>query len=590
MLTTINEISQSRSIISAFGGYNHTENVGENQFYDMKNLTTDNYPALSSRKAREFVKRMDKPNALSYADNLCYVDGTELFYKSEKLFDVEDSEKNIVKMGAYLVIFPDKVCYNTDTDEYFPLEAHYAAHGTIHVEPSTYDGGLLSYSTDKPEEEDGSYWLDGTVLKVYSATYDSWIPVATSYVRISETVNGQFNAGFGDGFAEGDTVTMSGFGDGDLNGDFELYRCENGYMVIGSTPKNIAQDRLGQGAVCFDRTIPDMDFVIELNNRLWGCGKHEIYASKLGDPSNWRSYSDRADASYSVTVGSFGEFTGAVAFNGSALFFKEGAVISIYGTQPSDFTMHETSASGVEKGSSRSIATLNGTLYYKSKEGVMAYSGGIPVRISGALGGRYTDAVGGVTADKYYVSMMDTHGDYSLFAYDTVRDIWMREDGSRVMYFAGNAGTLYYIDCDGLHMISNRSGKTVCPSVLVNIRGRYVQLCPGMSCPGQVFEDEYSEDIEWYAETGDMSCELPDKKYVSSISVRLRTDKYMKIMIMYDGDGLWETIAEVNRGMKRTVSIPVRIRRCDFFRLRISGEGDFRVYSIARSIERGSSI
>ena len=83
---------------------------------------------------------------------------------------------------------------------------------------------------------------------------------------------------------------------------------------------------------------------------------------------------------------------------------------------------------------------------------------------------------------------------------------------------------------------------------------------------------------------------LPDKKYVSSISVRLRTDKYMKIMIMYDGDGLWETIAEVNRGMKRTVSIPVRIRRCDFFRLRISGEGDFRVYSIARSIERGSSI
>lgn len=585
MLSQINEISQSRDIVSAFEGYNHTENVRDNQFYDMKNLTSDSYPAISSRKKRELIRKMEKPNGLSYADNLCYVDGTKLYYMSDKVMDVSDSEKNIVKMGAYLVIFPDKVCYNTETDEYFDLEAHYSTSGTVHVEPSTYDGEQLTYSTSKPAETDGAYWLDGTALKMYSATYSSWIPVPTSYVRIYETVNGTFNEHLTDSFEEGDTITISGFEDEDMNGDLIVYKADKGYLVIGSLPKVITQTN-----VSFDRNIPDMDYVIELNNRLWGCHGHEIYASKLGDPTNWYSYQGLVSDSYSVTVGSFGEFTGAVAFNGNAVFFKEGSIISIYGTEPSNFVLNETSASGIEKGSSLSIANLNGILYYKSKEGIMAYSGGIPVRISDALGDRFRDAVGGVTADKYYVSMMDYSGSYHLFVYDVAKNIWMREDGSRIKYFASDAGTLYYVNDTGMYVIRKSQGKPACPSVIVSIKGNNVSLCPGMFCPAQVFGDDYLEDIDWYAETGDIACELPDKKYISKISIRFRTDETMKVEIMYDGDGVWEQIMNVNKTGKRTVSIPLRIRRCDFFRLRISGEGDFKIYSIAKSMERGSEI
>ncbi len=585
MLPGINEIPQTRDIIDTFAGYNHTDNVLEGQFYDMQNLSSDNYPAISARKKRDFIKKLEKPNGLYFADALVYVDGTEFYYNSNKVFDVEDSEKTIVKMGAYIVVFPDKICYNTETDEYFDLENNYISRATISVEPSTYDGEKLDYSIEKPAETDGVYWLDNTVLKVYSATYSSWMPVPTSYVRIYEHYSETRNELFGEGFEAGDTVTFSGFEDDDLNGDFIVYKCENGYMVIGSAPKVISQSD-----VSFSRLVPDMDYVFELNNRLWGCSGHEIYASKLGDPTNWRAYAGLVSDSYTLTVGASGEFTGACAYNGNAMFFKEGSVISIYGTQPSNFTMNETNISGVEKGSNLSIANLNGVLYYKSKEGIMSYSGGIPVKISGPLGERFMYAVGGVTADKYYVSMMNDQGNYNLFAYDTLKGIWMKEDGSRIKYFANDAGTLYYMTDEGLYVIKNRAGKTACPSVIVNIKGKDVSLCPGMFCPSQVFNDDYLKEVEWSGETGDFMCELPDRKYVSKITVRLQTDNHMTLYIQYDGDGVWERIMNINKTRKRSVTIPLRIRRCDFFRLKFEGEGYFKIYSIAKSIERGSEI
>lgn len=585
MLPGINEIAQERNVIDTFAGYNHTDNVQEGQFYNMKNLSADNYPAISSRKKREFIKRFAKPNGLIYADTLCYVDGKDFYYNSKKVFEVSDSEKQIVKMGAYIAVFPDKICYNTETDNYFDMECHYEALGAIKVEPSTYNGEELEYSTTKPAEVDGTYWLDGTVLKVYSATYSAWMPVPTSYVRLSNYIDHERNEDFGTGFEEGDTVTFSGFDDEDMNGDFILYKVENGYMVIGSMPKNIYQNGIN-----IDRTIPDMDYVIELNNRMWGCKGHEIYASKLGDPTNWRSYAGLVSDSYAVTVGSAGEFTGAIAYNGNALFFKEGTIISIYGTQPSNYTMTESNVLGIEKGSSKSIVNLNGVLYYKSKEGIMSYSGGIPVKISNPLGRRYTDAVGGTTADKYYVSMMDDHGDYSLFTYDTIKNIWMREDNLRIKYMTTNAGTLYYMTDEGMSVIKQKVGKSACPSVIVNIKGQNVSLCPGMFCPGQVFNDDYLEEVEWMAESGDITCLLPDRKYISKLTLRLQTDKYIKLSIMYDNDGVWEPVMNINKTKKRSVSVPVKIRRCDYFKFKIEGEGDFRIYSIAKSIERGSEL
>ena len=44
------------------------------------------------------------------------------------------------------------------------------------------------------------------------------------------------------------------------------------------------------GSLTVKRTVPDLLYVCENENRLWGCDKTTIYASKLGDIFNWNVY------------------------------------------------------------------------------------------------------------------------------------------------------------------------------------------------------------------------------------------------------------------------------------------------------------
>ena len=49
-----------------------------------------------------------------------------------------------------------------------------------------------------------------------------------------------------------------------------------------------------------ERRVPDLDYLTECDNRVWGCSGSEnvIYACKLGDPTNWFSYRNTAADSY----------------------------------------------------------------------------------------------------------------------------------------------------------------------------------------------------------------------------------------------------------------------------------------------------
>ena len=51
----------------------------------------------------------------------------------------------------------------------------------------------------------------------------------------------------------------------------------------------------------------------------------------------------------------------------------------------------------------------------------------------------------------------------------------------------------------------------------------------------------------------------------------------------YDSDGQWHTLAKVTAGAKRTFTLPVLPRRCDHFRLRLTGTGAWRLCSLTRT-------
>ena len=74
------------------------------------------------------------------------------------------------------------------------------------------------------------------------------------------------------------------------------------------------------------------------------------------------------------------------------------------------------------------------------------------------------------------------------------------------------------------------------------------------------------------------------------VSIRLALGKgsELNISVQYDSVGDWERICSMGQTRLGTMSVPVRIKRCDHFRLRFDGVGELRLYSIAKVITEGS--
>ena len=316
-----------------------------------------------------------------------------------------------------------------------------------------------------------------------------------------------------------------------------------------------------------------MDFIIESENRLWGCrygvalnGEivNELYASKLGDFKNWNCFMGISTDSYVASVGTDGQFTGAITHLGYPLFFKENCLHKVYGNYPANYQIQTTACRGVQKGCERSLAIVNEVLYYKARSGVCAYDGSLPAEISSVLGDMsYSKAVAGDLGNKYYISMLDTEGEYHLFVYDTLRGMWHREDDTEAVQFCNCRGDLYFID----H--ADNQIKTV--------KGTGVKE---------------TSPIKWSATTGIIGTDSPDKKYVSRMDVRMKlgVGDRVTFYVEYDSSGEWEHLFNMDGVKLWTFAVPIRPQRCDHLRLKIVGYGDAKIYSICKTIEQGSDV
>jgi len=57
--------------------------------------------------------------------------------------------------------------------------------------------------------------------------------------------------------------------------------------------------------------------------------------------------------------------------------------------------------------------------------------------------------------------------------------------------------------------------------------------------------------------------------------------------IQYDSDGVWHEEGELQASTLSTVMIPVIPRRCDHCKIKLTGLGHVRIFSIARVLEIG---
>ena len=568
-------LQTSRQMVDTFKGYNHNLRISDGEFFDMKNITSDSYPVLSPRGKRGIYASPASPTGLIAKDALCYVDGTDFVINDYHIdMGLSDEPKQLISMGAYVIILPDKKYINTaNQSDHGDIEASFTTTGKTSfalckLDASSYD---ITYppSPDEPADPKNlELWIDTSStphsLKQYSESAGMWVSIATTYVKIS-------HPGIGKAFERYDGIEFSGLtetGAASLEGSAVVWAKDDDYIVVVGIMDAVVEV---ETPFTISRKMPDMDFVIESENRLWGCRYganadgamvNEIYASKLGDFKNWDCRMNISTDSYTASVGTDGQFTGAITHLGYPLFFKENFVHKVYGNYPSNYQIQTTACRGVQKDCHKSLAIVNETLFYKARSGIMAYDGSLPTEASYALGNEvYSEAVGGSIGNKYYVSMKAVDDKYHLFVYDMAKGMWHKEDDLKADCFCSCRGELYAI-----------SGSDI------------------IALLGSGTQDDKA--VEWMVQTGEIGISSPDMKYISRLTVRLMLEPKAScaFYVQYDFSEEWEHLFTLTGTSLRSFSIPIRPKRCDHMKLRIEGVGMAKIYSFTKTIEQGSEL
>lgn len=510
-----------KRMLTGFGGIVHIPACGDGELYDSQNLTADYYPLMGARKERGLYKTLTKANGLAARDVLMWVDGTKFYYNGVEKGTVTDSRKAFYFIGAHVIIWPDKAYYNVNTDTFGGLEEIYVS-----------GVGQISFS-------------DG------------------QYAGVSAKANCIVTTGTAFKFEVGDAVTISGCGVSannivpiirEISDDKKTLRFyENTFKISNGTSYTEA------GAITIARKVPDMDFLCQNENRLWGGKGDDIYCCNLGNPKVWMDYDGLATGSWSVSVGSEGDFTGCVSAFGYAIFMKEERIYKVYGTKPSDFKVLDSARSGVLGGCERSFAIAGETLFFRSRAGVVRYSGGYPSFVDSELGELSPrSAAAGSDGRKYYISGTDDNGNGVFLCYDTRFRTWIKEDNTIATDFA-YANGLYYLSGNEIWKIES-----------------------GAEC-------EKEASVESVAEFGDFYEGSPQIKTIAAIQIRadVPEDATLKAYIRYDNETSWTEIGTLT-GAKQMHKLPLLQHRCDYWRLKLVGTGLWKVHAIAREYAQGS--
>ena len=624
---TLQEVSRYRDMTTVFGGYNHQISCQEGQFYDMKNITSKYFPVLSPRQSRGIVKKFVNPQAILDKEDMWWIDDKALYRNGNKVelegLSLNDkTPKTMSKMGAYIVIMPDKIWLNAK-DKDGKYECGYMENKVVKkgVSFSVSDqyGKVIDwhdeqYYKDNPDKlKDGAYAMSVNAngqpsLKVYSATTKIWMTATSTYTQIKAD-------GIGKGFEKEDGIKISGiledakeqleniFVNDDGNGVYStntyiidktddaitipgIYKCKELLPPKDEETQAVSESdetTEGEGQVesvfgvdyfeelelTIHRKVPDMEFMTEGGNRLWGCSNdgHEIYCCKLGDVKNWNLYRGISTDAWTATIGTDGKFTGAITYMGYPMFFKEDSLVKIAIGTDGGHATKETMCRGVQSGSHGSLVVLNETLYYKSTDGVCVYTGSLPYSISDSFGDdKYYDAVAGAHGERYYISMRDKTGEYTMFCYDSKNGIWCKEDNTKVFAFCRTPEELYFIDSNDNTM------KSI-----------------GGTAPYDTLEITNEEGLEWFVESGAIGYSSPDNKYLGRINIRIGLEfgADVDVFIQYDSCGEWEHKFNMCGTGTRAFSVPLVPKRCDHFRYRIKGRGNCKIYSITKTLEQG---
>lgn len=527
-----------RKYVDAFLGLNRKEMAGENEFPDMQNLDSAHFPHMAPRRSRAMAVSQSDIKAVIADNNVngsgalssfTGVAGTQFYYKGTARGAVMGSTDTcLVDFNGNILIFPDKKYYNYVTNTYGSMET-----GLENISVTFATSG----SADKNN--------------------------LTNSISCSD--------GWGDAFKSGDSLTLV-FPNKPANSTFLVnskYTQADDNQIVSCVVAKIAGSLLyvncynrlgakvafapGNSTGTVKKAMPDITRACVANNRVFGVdgGGELVYASKLGDFTNWNVFEGLSTDSWYAQVGTEGDFTGIAALGTGVVLFKKNYLYEIFGTTPQNFTIPKQI--GVGCLDARSVCEAAGSLFFLSRDGFYLYNGGTPNRISDKLNQAYTAAVSGCDGRKVFVYATTMAGEQEQLVYDLERQNWYLQDVQEgTVGFLAYNGRFYLAAGGGMYDVA---GEGCCES--------------------------------WYAVSKEFTDDTFEHKGVINVYFRFQCQ-----------EGAW---ARVYRRRNREVfelcgsiaresgvlRVPVRIRKGDSYQFKIIGSGDVRIEAMETVISVG---
>lgn len=306
-------------------------------------------------------------------------------------------------------------------------------------------------------------------------------------------------------------------------------------------------------------SCPAIDYVCVHDNRIFGVKGSTIYACALGNLDDWTTFIDvdgnpSAIGAYAVDVASPGDFTGIYEYQNHVVALKQNYHHELYGQMPSNFKIIEVSKTGTN--SNNSMIEVSSVLYFLNKTGVMRYGGGQAVNISSNLNEKYDNGVMGGDGRFLYLSLYNG-GSYNLYIYDTVNQLWWREDNLQVIQFTSDGEVVY--------CIANN--------------GSVYQLNSG------------TETIDWSFTLSDISDIGKINRKNTKLIVSLFAEFDTEIIISVSEDRKPFRIVSNYRFDSSVVkSIPISINPVSELKLKIQGNKYAEIYNIEKSVVGGGTV
>ena len=201
--------------------------------------------------------------------------------------------------------------------------------------------------------------------------------------------------------------------------------------ALSFDPTSTGADRKLKSISTSNNPIPNFKHITVLNGRLFGVLDGKIFASEWNNYANF--YTPNADEIVEDTsalpwisttqsdIDASGEFTGITVYGGQVIGFKRNFMHMIYNNK-NPFRIVDIAKVGAI--SQEAICEVNQALFFVAEDGVYAFTGGAPTRISDKLNipaGEWEGSVLGGDDRVLYCYNADRN---VVFTYDTVNGAW----------------------------------------------------------------------------------------------------------------------------------------------------------------------